>query len=365
MGQMGQPGRRVASSVLSVLSVLFVLSFPSCKPAPETPPPATKPPAIHTDPERDNLLSLFAGATVLSRSSELTLENSAIHTIDGDADSYFIALAPNDVTTITYALGGRARITSLEPHTPREKLAPKKVTFESSLDGVTYTPATAPFEASHVRVSIESGEQRAVVGALLARGTLLDTRPIPPLEGCWTINGLPARILQSGASVTGMIGNDIHIGGSSNGGVYRVAWTEGPQLGVAAIGVSPDGQRLSAARWFQDPMTLFEGPAWFGERTACGTTPSDIPNPRSRYVYDAAMLTAAPRKITVHEFRETSAAANRARAQRRVDELRAALQQRGIDVSRTQFVAAGADQPWREVVSQAAREMMSVAVVER
>jgi hypothetical protein len=344
-----------------------------CKPA-ATPAAPAKAPAATPDPERGNLLSLFAGATVVSRTSEMTLEASAIHAIDGDSRSGFISVPGIATTTIVYELGGLARIEKLEALSPQERNRPKDVRFESSLDGVTFAKAAPPLEARFLRVTIDSTRFASYVPTVQVRGTLVEPAPLQPLDGCWKINGQTARFLRASsegpAAVRGMIGKSIYLEGVAERDVYKLSWSDGPQYGVAAIAVSPDGRRLSGGHWYHDPITIFSGEAWFGERADCDASfpaadfrlPAPSKNP---YVYEPAVLTAAPKKITVHEFREATPAANRARAQQRVEEIRALLRQRGFDLSKTELAAAGSDRPWREVESETMREMMSVALIER
>ncbi|HEX9983632.1 MAG TPA: discoidin domain-containing protein [Thermoanaerobaculia bacterium] len=352
------------------LSLLLTLGLLSCNPAPKAAAPAAKAPAAAPDPERGNLLSLFAGATVVSRTSEMSLEASAVHAIDGDSRSGFISVPGMASTTLVYELGGLARVEKLEALSPQERNRPKEVRFESSLDGVTFTKATPPLEARYLRLTVESTRSASYVPTVQVRGTLVSPAPLQPLEGCWKINGQTARFLHSGAAVRGMIGKSIYLEGGAERDVYKLSWSDGPQYGIAAIAVSADGRRLSGAHWYHDPITIFSGEAWFGERADCDASfpaadfrlPAASKNP---YVYEPAVLTAAPKKITVHEFREATPAANRGRAEKRVAEIRALLQQRGFDLSKTELAAAGSDRPWREVESETMREMMSVALIER
>jgi hypothetical protein len=346
----------------------------SCDPPPKAAAPTaakapSAAPANAPDPEAGNLLSLFAGATVLSRTGEMSLEASAIHAIDGDSHSGFISVPGMASTTIVYALGGLARIEKLEALSPQEKNQPKEVRFESSLDGVTFRKATTPLDARYLRVTIESTRSPSYIPTVQVRGTLVEPAPLQPLDGCWRINGQTVRFLQSGAAVRGMIGNSISMEGGAERDVYKLAWSEGPQYGIAAIAVSPDGRHLSGAHWYHDPITIFSGEAWFGERADCDASfPSAEfrqPVTKNPYVYEPAVLTAAPKKITVHEFREATPAANRDRAQQRVEEIRTLLRQRGFDLSKTELAAAGSDRPWREVETETMREMMSVALIER
>ena len=60
-------------------------------------------------------------------------------------------------------------------------------------------------------------------------------------------------------------------------------------------------------------------------------------------------------RLVSREFREPNDAANKQRAQQRLNSLRTTLQKRGIDVSRLDWVAMGSDAPPRKIESDIER----------
>ncbi|HWW59990.1 MAG TPA: hypothetical protein VN181_01355, partial [Thermoanaerobaculia bacterium] len=248
-------------------------------------------------------------------------------------------------------------------------------------------------EASFVRITPADAESVIAIRTLHVHGTEVEAPRAASLDGCWTINGLPARIVQNGARVIGVIGDErpIFIDGGSDGRVVRLLWTKLPQFGFAAVSVSPDGSRLSGVRWHEQPAERTAGDAWFGVRGACAKTQlgggrviGTFFNRAGRYplyglrfdkderLEDAAssaalselasILAQAPSqrfRIRANEFRETTPDANRAHAEKRLASLRAALASRGVDLARITFDAAGDTAPLHRPVNAGMRTMAS------
>jgi len=265
---------------------------------PEAPPPQ-KPELLHArgpddSVERSNLLNIAHGAVVVSRTGEISLDNSAVCAIDGDPSTAWLSPAEDPDQSLVFALPARSRLTSLGVLLTNDvSVQPKSVRFAVSTDGRTFTdvasfpspPNGTQFvdtkaEATHVRFSTQ-GRNGTFVRAfsVIARGDLL--APVHPgsLDGCWSINDLDATFTQHGGSVTGTMSDKtpIAIDGGSDGRFYRLLWIRGPEYGVLAISVTPDAQHLSGLFWHEEAYSQFLTAGWFGEKSHCrGNTPASV-----------------------------------------------------------------------------------------
>jgi hypothetical protein len=377
-----------------IAAVLFVLAAAACQRA-AAPPRKAKPPAAASaapeakfgsdadvDIDADNLLNLAYGASVVSRTGESNLEYSAMQAIDGYSGTYWSSPPGGPRQTLVFALPSRARIDRLGV-TGFLETPPGKIRFDASLDGkqwrevATQNPEASnapqiadvkPFEARYLR--LETIEPRATyemfrsvhaIGAELAR-------PQPRNFGdCWTINGVTTQIVQDGARITGVMASTppTFLEGGTDGRVAMLMWRRAPNWGYATVTMDADTRTLSGLTMYQEIATANAAAAWFGK--PCAATPATLPpipppalSPRwsmygvafdardqlledvSRSTLDTAaeILRTTPGRfrITSHELR-VDAAENRTAA--RIASLRAALQKRGIDLTRIDFVAAG------------------------
>ncbi|HVR39855.1 MAG TPA: hypothetical protein VMU84_12230 [Thermoanaerobaculia bacterium] len=363
------------------------------------PPPPPNPPAPTTEPA--NLLTVFNGSVAISRTYELQLESSIAHAMDGDLETYWGSPRWAKEMSGVFALPSRTRITSVGVTVPTTGgFIPRVLRFEGSLDGAQWTPLASlspkrlaepqlvsikPFDASFVRVTSSDAENSKVVAlrSLHVHGAALAPPRTGSLDGCWSINGFPAKFVQSGARVTGVIG-DQFVEGGNDGHAYRLLWTKLPQYGMAAVAVTSDGQHLSGLRWHEEPLSRAAGDGWIGVRAPCAT--EDVTRPdfvrtfferAGRYPLfglrfddrdqidlresDAALrelaniVAQSPSQrfvIKVHEFREATPAANRARAERRAASLRAVVP-KGVTVIATEAF------PIHRPVTDAMRAMYS------
>jgi len=377
---------------------------PARRPAAGTP---VAPRKIRDAEERGNLLNIALGASVVSRTAELTLEQSALRAIDGDPDSAWNS-PPNDVKqTIVFALPGMTRIEKVGLKTPRAPVfRVSAVQFDSSTDGVNFAPlstlqippsegvqlfAVPPRDVVYLRVTIlEATGQFARLESVQVRGTAQQPPVQQTIDGCWSINGLPSSFATDHGRTTGTIGGDhpLSFDGGTDGVVYRFIWTSGPDWGFGAIDTAPDGKHLSGLRWYVEPIEFSAAESWFGERTKCGAAMNreDVSqkfllragrfplyalrfeangalneNESASTLDELASLARQKRyRLVSREFRMGDAAANRKRAQQRLDSLRAALQKRGVDPSRFDWQAIGSDSPPRSMESEVQRVLYGV-----
>jgi hypothetical protein len=371
--------------------------LPAAEPARPAPGPARTAP-IKEEPvvdfDVDNLLNLAYGASVVSRTGELGLETSAAHAVDGVDRSYWNSTPGGPSQTLVFSLFAPSRINRLGILPTRgADQTPARVLFDASSDGHHWrevlafqprpssTPVlsdVAPFTARYLRVRIEEPHNYyAFLRSIYAIGSELKPEPRPSLEGCWQINGLPARIVQEGARVAGVIDTDppTQLEGGTDGRVARLYWTRGPMWGHAILTMTPEGRHLTILPFHEEFDARHLGEAYFGERCDSGKNPSSrapgIPPAelvrrtrrftlyglafdRSEHLFEepsnvtldaaAALIrsTASQRyRVVAHELRAPSAEQNQASSAARIEAVRAALQKRGVDLSRVGFVAAG------------------------
>jgi hypothetical protein len=214
---------------------------------------------------------------------------------------------------------------------------------------------------------------------------------VKPFDGCWTINGERALIVQRGARITGVIGEGkgvTALDGGTDGRVARVMWMRGPMWGYAAMTISADGRHLSALTFHKNPLTGYSGRAWIGGR--CETNQSFEGMPPAHFVnraghwtlnglaFDereqlietmsrdtletaAKIIADAPTqrfRITAYEFRHAKDE-NRQRTAARIASLRTALEARGADLSRVELEAKGDDWQLAEPVFAVQRLLWS------
>jgi hypothetical protein len=391
------------------LALLVCLAFLACErtPVPAKAPAAKKEivaPAIERDVDADNLLNLAYGAAVVSRTGEMNLETSAAHAIDGfHWTSWFSSPgAPDEV--LVYSLLAPSRLTQVGVTPLEGDHAIRKIAFDTSMDGrewrelATMQPenntsrqlVSVPETVTrYIRIrSLEKQSYSVRARGFHAIGTEVSPPDTPPFTGCWTVNGRRAHVLQTGARITGRIESDppLLIDGGTDNRVALAVWTQGASWGYAALTRTPDGKHLTGIRFYEqfDSKTLAD--AWFGERctsqaaatAAEGSAPAVAlaflrhagTYPLYGLVFDSgdrlvpelsagaldvlvALLgsTSQPVRVVSHEVRYDTAEENRRHTAARIEAVRAALQSRGVNVGRIDFVSAGND--WTEPVLRA------------
>ena len=240
-----------------------------------------------------------------------------------------------------------------------------------------------PIRAQYIRVTVlEGGPPFATLRTVYAHGEWLAPRTVAPLAGCWTINGNPARFFEQNGRITGVIEEDEPrlFSGGRHGEAYLLSWAKGPQWGEGFVTLTPDGNRLSALRWHEEPAEHSDGNGWFGERLPCTPTPVEADRVWRRFLaaggwyplfeQDGAAVTIIESvlerlssqrlRLVAREHREATPEANRKRAEARLESLRKALEARGIDTSLVDFVALGSDSPRRPTPSEPLRMLYSI-----
>lgn len=410
-------------------ALLFVLWFvaacgtpeppakPLAKPAPTSAEEDSVPIAAPVvDIDGDNLLNLAYGASVVSRTGELNLETSAVHAIDGMSFTAWSSSPGAAGQTLVFSLGGPSRIERVGVTTTERDRSPTKVRIEASRDGsswremATIEPASkgttmtdvTSFEARYVRVTtIEPGKYYATLTSVHAIGS--EVRPAERLsfDGCWTINTKPARLVQRGARITGVVGGNrpTFVDGGVDGRVAKLMWMRGPMWGYATATLTPDGRGISAMTFHEEPLMNNVGEAWIGSRceTKVAEAVNATPRPPIDYlrrtghwtmsgiIFDgeeriidapsrdalddaAAVIKAMPSqrfRVIARELRNNDPNENRRRTTARVDAVRTALRARGIDISRIEFVGSGSELKDVEMPSALQRMLWSRIDLER
>lgn len=385
-----------------VLAVLLAFSVLHCNraedPAPKPAKPvAMKPIAAQPEPEdidSDNLLNLGYGAAVVSRTAEVNLEASAINAIDGFAQTCWSTPPGGPEQTLVFAFAARARVHRLGVTTLNNTNLPK-VRFEASLDGKSWREVLVqtlaekqesntqlvdvkPFEALYLRVSsVEPRGATSNFRSVHAIGEELAPPSPRNFGGCWNINGVATRIHQEGARITGVMATNppTFLDGGTDGRVGSVMWRRGPLWGYAPLTITPQDRLLSGLRIFHEISSWHTMDGWFGKpctkEIAPELPPADpaaflaksgrwsmfglvfdsrdqlLEGPSRVALDDAARFLKASGgkrfRIVAHEVRADTPARNKQHTTARNASLRQALANRGVDVSRIEFVSAGSD----------------------
>jgi hypothetical protein len=347
-------------------------------------------PPRHVDYDADNLLNIAYGAAVVSRTEELDLEHTPVQAIDGMHNTHWASPRGNANQTMVFSFGAPVRVNRLGfISRGREHEMPAKVRFSASADGrawrevltatskVTSKPQVTgvpPFEANFLKVdTIDPADQHAELTSIQAMGEEIYPAELKPFDGCWTINGERALIIQRGGRLTGIIGEGNRvtaIDGGTDGRVARVMWMRGPMWGYAAMTLTADSRHLSALTFHKNPLTGYAARAWLGDR--CDAKPQFDAMPPVHFVnraghwtlnglvFDereqlvesmsrdtletvAKLIAGTPTqkfRITAHEFRHAKDE-NRQRTVARIASLRSTLESRGVDMARLELVASG------------------------
>jgi hypothetical protein len=392
----------IALLFLCALAAWTLLTCKNEPSAPAAPKAAAKPAPPselqHPTPDTDveNALNLMYGTAVVWRGGENDLENSAVHALDGFLDTTWTSAPGSPEETLVYSFLAARRIERVGA-TLVKTFAIDSVAFDASMDGKTWHElaklklenndqqqlvSVKPTDARYVRVRTfdPAGKYYVRVRTFHAMGAEVEPPRTPSFGGCWKINGVPAHIEQNGARITGVIETvpPIHLdGGTSDNRFGMVMWMQGGTRGEAVLTRSGDGEHITGLRFYEDVDSSNMGEGWFGERcegrrgaggTAAGAAaPQQFLARAKRYsLYGLAfdrndrlieevsgpvldtlvsLIASSPQRMSLvaHELRYAIPEQNKQHAAARLQALRAALQARGVDLRRIDFVAAGSD----------------------
>ena len=360
----------------------------ACREPEKTVPPPPPPPDAA---EKDNLLNMALGASVISRTAELTLDTSAIRAIDGDPETMWTSPPEDTNQAMVFALPAPARIEQLGAHVPPQAtFAVKKMRFETSQDGKTFTIAAepqfmasenpqlfpiAPVTASYIRITTTDAPGRfAMLQSVHARGALSATPAPQPIAGCWTVNNKKAFFVEDRGRILGAVG-DVLLQGGVEGALYRMIWVRGPEWGHAVFTVSPDGQHLTGIKWHQEPIQYDFGESWFGEK--CEGSVASLAQPRDIsadflqrarrlpiYGGDADLDVVLKLLSEGKRMRLVARDFHGRRQDAKLNALRDALQKRGADLSRIEFVDLGEGKPHHPIQNELMRALYGVVEIE-
>ncbi|MGZ5473945.1 MAG: discoidin domain-containing protein [Thermoanaerobaculia bacterium] len=402
---------RRAVSVLLLCSALA-----ACR---EEPPAAPEPAEVITtlpatpDADVDNALGLMYGGAVVSRGGELHLENSAVHTLDGFVETAWISAPGVPEETLVFSMLGPTRLQRVGVSTAAGEDVMESVAFDASPDGKTWTElgtlktsrtderqflTVKPTVAQYLRLRLidPAGHYYVRLRGVHVIGEEVGRPRTPSFGGCWTINGVPARLEQNGARITGTIESDppTVLDGGTDNRAGMVMWMRGPTWGYAVITRSPDGEHLSGLSFFEEVNMHTAGEGWFGERCDAGRQaaggpaagPAAFLERTKRYslyglAFDAndglieelsaptldalaSLVSSSSQRLRViaHELRYATPEQNQQHAAARVHALRSALGKRGVNLARIDFVAAGSD--WNGPILRSALQRALVSRVD-
>lgn len=407
--------RRIAALLLLLTAAC---GTPEQQPARQLPSDAIGPRGnvVRDESERGNLLNIALGASVVSRSAEITLEQSALRAIDGDPGTFW-ASPPDDGPdqVLLFALPARTRVERIGIQTPAAPIYHLvSAQVDTSLDGSAFTPllrvrlsdktpdlqlfTVPPRDVVYVRVTtLEAPGKFAQINSVQVRGRWEEPPKQQSIAGCWSLNGMNAQFTDDRGRITGTIAYDqpLSLEGGSDGLVYRFVWVSGPNRGFAAIDVTPDGKHLSGLRWFEEPIEYSAADSWFGGKRTCDAAPHHadvvteflrmkhrLPLYSLRFDENGALMEnesaggldllanfaqhppSQRLRLVSREYRRPGAEQNRRTAQARLESLRSALQKRGIDARRFEWSTLGSDNPPRPIETEIQRTLYSTIELE-
>lgn len=390
--------------LLPIAAMLACGREPQQKPAarPGRNAPITSPDEIPRREVPEDLADLAHGSVVVDRTGELSLSASTFAAIDSDIYSSWVSPPENPVQSVTIALGAPARIDRVGvdyASAPLHPTAVRKMRFEASVDGKSFSPLVTqelskdkvrqwipvpPTEAAYLRATTDEtfGDTTSVVPEIIAAGTESAVWKRPAITGRWKLNNLDATFVEKAGQVFGNVGMNppMILEGGWEGRILRFIWLRANnQWGYGLVTVTPDGKALNGTYWHESPISLFQGPAWFGQKSAGNATVTgdgvlegwltkfrraplyalsfdgdDLDVAGSSPALDriARIIAAHPAArfaLAGYEVRETDPSRATVRAKRRVDSVLAALKARGVDVARLEPRVVGNDKSLAQI----------------
>lgn len=381
--------RAAAAALALLLCIALGCEREAEAPAPSPAAGSDRPRAV--DHDRDNLLAIMKGGSLVSRTAESDLEQSALHAIDGVTFTRWASPEGDGNMSAVFTLPAPTRIERLGV-VPVDvaQASPGIVRFELSSDGSSWREALTlevrpgatahiesipPIEAMYVRASVvEPAEESSHLRSILVEGQRAAAPQPPRFDGCWTLNGARATIFADAGRIRGTIADSTatFIDGGIDGRVARLMWLRGPMWGYAIATTTPDERHFSMVTIHEEILLGSFGRAWTGDRCSAVTSPRgsaagidrflDIAGRWTMYglAFDAqGMLIEAQSEATLdaltahlrsttkkhriisREFQQDSPEANQQVAEARLTSLRQALVERGVDADAIELVAAG------------------------
>jgi len=194
------------------------------------------------------------------------------------------------------------------------------------------------------------------------------------MSGEWESNGARLFLNQKGNLVEGYLlqGVPFFIDGGYDGHSFRFAWLRGNEYGLGVLTVDPTATHISGCEWHEHNVhQSFRMDSWFATRVSEKNIGGDRPDSVAAYILrtgafplyglkfdDAGTLDVAASgaqldrivgllkrggkvRFSAQELRENTEPANRARAQKELDSLRAALAALKVPVTKIEFGIAG------------------------
>lgn len=378
-----------------VIAMLAALSLGRCEePAAEAPVRSRQKPKYARNEPRaasNNILQFSRGAVVLERSGESSLEASAIRAIDSAPLTAWLSPPYDRSEWMVVELPAMTRIEKVGASYPKEHVLwmPRSLQFESSVDGRTFAPLTeirtsrenprpveavTPVETRFIRVTMSETDGAFVgVSELVVEGLAIDEPLDRTLSGTWSINGTAAHFTQVGNLVSGVVQltPPLLIRGGWGDQLIRFSWTRGGQFGVGLLSISSSAPVLNGILWYARANDESRGEDWFGQKKSDSSEPLDSTAVDDTLLerfgsiplygllfdeHDALESTASavtleslagrlrsgpPMQLLGFEHRSLTDEENLARSGKRLESLRAALIEKGVDSNRIDTLPLG------------------------
>ncbi len=231
-----------------------------------------------------------SGAVIADRSGEWSYDRAAVSVLDAASETYWSSPPDDPEQWLVVDLPALTRVARVGVSTSEAgggPAPPKKLRFEGSSDGQTFTELrtvdivkgrdrqlfdVSPIELRAIRLTMlatPDGPGTPSLPTLHVRGEELEPFSMPQFAGHWSIDGRPLDISQAGNVIYAVapMKPPMIFHGTVQGRAARLTWSRGNESGVAWLAVNPASNRLSGYWWWADPlMNLIPGEAWYGER---------------------------------------------------------------------------------------------------
>lgn len=268
-------------------SALLLITFSSCG---EQAAKAGRRPPRPVAPQRANLAAFVNGATIVARTGELQLSDSALHAFDGDTGTTWTS-PPGDFqhsADLELPVAATVSAVTIDLSMPVYAARPvKEISVDASRDGTTFTPVATlrldrnhgrqrfvvrPVHANLLRFTTRTnfGDRRFLaVPEIKVEGVTTGTWRKPDISGVWDVHGDVLVLQQSGSRVSGFLQTaaaPVVLEGGWNGRILCLYWMQKNAFGIAALTASSDGSRMSGFVWDQKAILSYFWTTWFGSK---------------------------------------------------------------------------------------------------